>query len=348
MASPHQNNRSLTFEDIYDDVVTSIRRKRDKKGKKRKKAKKSPMAFRKRSQSVPGLGFRHDLVEMMESYPHKASALDFESFEDWLQSKISKSNVSVIHKEILRIETRKELKDSFEEFSLVTSNLITLQIAFGEIKSFYKEHGSPDEYRQARILAKMDCAGMLSEATSHHIYPIEEYGPALNSDKIWDSWGTTFGFFEQVILSNSYLYKLAKEFGDVAKFKRRKFKPKKADYILIEFQVLMNDDGNLSSCMCSLLPDIGMKPTETQRTVLLDTMNSINKRRTNATALERYLTFSTIFSPYILKIYDWRAKAGEISPGKLRRLRKKYFKFVEPLTLVRFFLFFARAAHVIF
>lgn len=109
---------------------------------------------------------------------------------------------------------------------------------------------------------------------NHHIHPY--YKIDLFADEIFESWYKTDVLFKKVMKTNSYLKKLGQKYSNVPPVDTTQVLLTTDEPILFEFVMSLTDQAKFAFCMCAEYRDMGMRPSQRQARVLLETLNRIN------------------------------------------------------------------------
>jgi len=109
---------------------------------------------------------------------------------------------------------------------------------------------------------------------NHHIHPY--YKIDLFDDDIFESWYKTDVLFKKVMKTNSYLKKLSQKYSTTPPTQTDQVPITTDEPILFEFVMSLTDQAKFSYCMCADYRDMGMRPSQRQSRILLETLNRIN------------------------------------------------------------------------
>jgi hypothetical protein len=109
---------------------------------------------------------------------------------------------------------------------------------------------------------------------NHHIHP--HYKIDLFADDIFESWYKTDVLFKKVMKTNSYLKKLGQKYSNTPPADMTQISLTTDEPILFEFVMSLTDQAKFAYCMCAEYRDMGMRPSQRQARVLLETLNRIN------------------------------------------------------------------------
>eukprot|EP00029_Vermamoeba_vermiformis_P010511 TRINITY_DN5529_c0_g1_i1.p1 TRINITY_DN5529_c0_g1~~TRINITY_DN5529_c0_g1_i1.p1 ORF type:complete len:494 (-),score=39.50 TRINITY_DN5529_c0_g1_i1:28-1509(-) len=169
--------------------------------------------------------------------------------------------------------SNEEITFTEDEEQILAINIAHLQVAFHDVRDFFDKYDRHYMYQEGRIIVLLDKNGRILDF-NHHIHPY--YKIDLFADEIFESWYKTDVLFRKVMKTNSYLKKLGQKYSTPTPTDIEQIPMTTDEPILFEFVMSLTDQAKFAFCMCADYRDMGMRSSQKQTRILLETLNRIN------------------------------------------------------------------------